>query len=115
MPLAANRGSVVTQFTMNTVADLGLLKIDFLGLRYLTVISDAEKLVRRKIPDFDITKVDINDAASYRLLSSGKTDGVFQLESGGMKNLLVKLKPENVEDITAAISLYRPGPMDSIP
>ena len=115
VPLAANRGSVVTQFTMNTVADLGLLKIDFLGLRYLTVISDAEKLVRRKIPDFDITKVDINDAASYRLLSSGKTDGVFQLESGGMKNLLVKLKPENVEDITAAISLYRPGPMDSIP
>lgn len=115
VPLAANRGSVVTQFTMNTIADLGLLKIDFLGLRYLTVISDAEKLVRRKIPDFDITKVDINDAASYRLLSSGKTDGVFQLESGGMKNLLVKLKPENVEDITAAISLYRPGPMDSIP
>ncbi len=115
VPLAANRGSVVTQFTMNTIADLGLLKIDFLGLRYLTVISDAEKLVKNRIPDFDISKVDINDSAAYRLISSGKTDGVFQLESGGMKNLLIKLKPENLEDITAAISLYRPGPMDSIP
>lgn len=115
VPLAANRGSVVTQFTMNNVADLGLLKIDFLGLRYLTVISDAEKLVRKRVPDFDITKADISDKKTYRLISSGKTDGVFQLESGGMKNLLIKLKPENIEDITAAISLYRPGPMDSIP
>ncbi len=115
VPLAANRESVVTQFTMNTVADLGLLKIDFLGLRYLTVISDAEKLVKMRVSDFDITKVDINDASAYRLIASGKTDGLFQLESGGMKNLLMKLKPQNLEDVTAAISLYRPGPMDSIP
>lgn len=115
VPLAANRESVVTQFTMNTVADLGLLKIDFLGLRYLTVISDAEKEVKKTVPDFDITQVDINDKGAYRLISSGRTDGIFQLESGGMKNLLMKLAPENLEDITAAISLYRPGPMESIP
>ena len=115
VPLAENRGCVVTQFPMNTVADLGLLKIDFLGLRYLTVISDAEKLVKNSLPDFDITSVDLLDKATYRLLSSGKTDGVFQLESGGMKKLLTKLKPQNIEDITAAISLYRPGPMESIP
>ena len=115
VPLAANRESIVTQFTMNTIADLGLLKIDFLGLRYLTVISDAEKLVKKRIPGFDITKVDINDESAYRLISSGRTDGLFQLESGGMKNLLIKLKPQNLEDVTAAISLYRPGPMESIP
>ena len=115
VPLAANRGSIVTQFTMNTVADLGLLKIDFLGLRYLTVISDAEKDVQKNHADFDIKKVDISDPLTYKLISSGKTDGVFQLESKGMKSLLTRLKPVNIEDITAAISLYRPGPMDSIP
>lgn len=86
VPLAENRGSVVTQFTMNTIADLGLLKIDFLGLRYLTVISDAEKAVRKKIPDFDITRVSLSDEKTYRLIGSGNTDGVFQLESGGMKS-----------------------------
>lgn len=79
------------------------------------MISDAEKLVKNSLPDFDITSVDLLDKATYRLLSSGKTDGVFQLESGGMKKLLTKLKPQNIEDITAAISLYRPGPMESIP
>ena len=115
VPLAENRGSVVTQFTMNTIADLGLLKIDFLGLRYLTVISDAEKAVRKKIPDFDITRVSLSDEKTYRLIGSGNTDGVFQLESGGMKSLLCRMKPESIEDITAAISLYRPGPMESIP
>lgn len=115
VPLAENRGAVVTQFTMNTIADLGLLKIDFLGLRYLTVISDAEKAVRRKEPDFDITRVSLSDEKTYRLIGSGNTDGVFQLESGGMKSLLCRMKPESIEDITAAISLYRPGPMESIP
>ena len=115
VPLAENRGCVVTQFTMNTIADLGLLKIDFLGLRYLTVISDAEKAVREREPDFDITRADIADPKTYRMIGSGKTDGVFQLESGGMKSLLVRMKPESIEDITAAISLYRPGPMESIP
>lgn len=115
VPLAENRGAVVTQFTMNTVADLGLLKIDFLGLRYLTVISDAERAVRQAQPDFDITKVSLSDEKTYRLIGSGRTDGVFQLESGGMKSLLMRMKPESVEDITAAISLYRPGPMESIP
>lgn len=115
VPLAENRGAVVTQFTMNTIADLGLLKIDFLGLRYLTVISDAEKAVRRKEPAFDITRVSLSDEKTYRLIGSGNTDGVFQLESGGMKSLLARMKPESIEDITAAISLYRPGPMESIP
>lgn len=115
VPLAENRGAVVTQFTMNTIADLGLLKIDFLGLRYLTVISDAEKAVRRRKPDFDITGVGLTDEKTYRLIAAGKTDGVFQLESGGMKSLLSRMKPKSVEDITAAISLYRPGPMESIP
>ena len=115
VPLAENRGAVVTQFTMNTIADLGLLKIDFLGLRYLTVISDAEKAVRRKEPAFDITRVSLSDEKTYRLIGSGNTDGVFQLESGGMKSLLGRMKPESIEDITAAISLYRPGPMESIP
>ena len=115
VPLAENRGAVVTQFTMNTIADLGLLKIDFLGLRYLTVISDAEKAVRRKEPEFDIARVSLSDAKTYKLIGSGNTDGVFQLESGGMKSLLCRMKPESIEDITAAISLYRPGPMESIP
>ncbi len=115
VPLAENRGSVVTQFPMNTVADLGLLKIDFLGLRYLTVISDAEKAVQLSEPDFRIADVDLYDEKTYRMIGLGKTDGVFQLESGGMKSLLCRMKPESVEDITAAISLYRPGPMESIP
>ncbi len=115
VPLAENRGAVVTQFTMNTVAELGLLKIDFLGLRYLTVLSDAEKAVRRHEPNFKLSEVGLTDEKTYRLIGSGKTDGVFQLESGGMKNLLSRMKPKSVEDITAAISLYRPGPMESIP
>ncbi len=115
VPLALNDNSVVTQFTMTTLEELGLLKIDFLGLRYLTVIDDAEKLVKRKYPDFDIEKIDINDKKTYELFSKGLTDGVFQLESGGMKNVLTQLKPDSIEDIIAVISLYRPGPMKSIP
>ena len=115
VPLAYNRESIVTQYTMNAIADLGLLKIDFLGLRYLTVIADAEKAVKKRLPDFDITKVDLLDKETYALLSSGRTAGLFQLESGGMRSLLMRMKPCNIEDITAAISLYRPGPMDGIP
>ena len=115
VPLAVNRDTVVTQYTMNDVADIGLLKIDLLGIRYLTVISDTQREIRKKEPDFDIEKVNLNDEKTYKLLSSGKTDGVFQLESAGMKKLLINMKPENVEDVTAAISLFRPGPMDSIP
>ena len=115
VPLSANRDSVVTQYPMNTVADLGLLKIDFLGLRYLTIIDRAEKEVRKTIPDFSVAEAPLDDKKVYALLSSGQTDGIFQLESAGMKNLLVRLCPETIEDITAAISLYRPGPMESIP
>ena len=115
VPLAVNRDTVVTQYTMNDVADIGLLKIDLLGIRYLTVISDTQKEVRKTEPGFDIEKVNLGDEKTYKLLSSGKTDGVFQLESAGMKKLLVNMKPENIEDVTAAISLFRPGPMDSIP
>ena len=114
VPLAMGNGSAVTQFDMTTVADLGLVKFDFLGLRYLTVIHDAERFVRRRIPDFDITTVPENDTKTFRLLCQGKTDGVFQLESQGMKAVLGRLAPGNLEDIIATIALYRPGPMDSI-
>ncbi len=115
VPLALNDNSVVTQFTMTTLEELGLLKIDFLGLRYLTVIDEAEKAVKLKNPDFDIEKIDLKDKQTFALFSKGLTDGVFQLESGGMKNVLTQLKPDSIEDIIAVISLYRPGPMKSIP
>ena len=115
VPLALNDNSVVTQFTMTTLEELGLLKIDFLGLRYLTVIDDAVKFVQKRNPDFDIEKIDLKDKKTYELFSKGQTDGVFQLESGGMKNVLTQLKPDSIEDIIAVISLYRPGPMKSIP
>ena len=107
--------SVITQYPMNTLADLGLLKIDFLGLRYLTVLRDAQSMIRRTVPDFDIHSIPENDEKTYEMLSKGYTVGVFQLESGGMRNLIMSMKPKNLEDIIAAISLYRPGPMDSIP
>ena len=115
VPLALNDEAVVTQFTMTTLEELGLLKMDFLGLRTLTVISDAEKMIRRKNPDFSIDEVDIADKKTFEMLSAGHTDGVFQYESPGMKSVLVGLKPESLEDLIAVISLYRPGPMDSIP
>ena len=105
---------MVTQYTMTALEELGLLKIDLLGLRTLTVISDAEKEIKKKHPDFDIEAVDIDDGKVYELISSGKTDGLFQLESAGMKSVLTRLKPQSLEDIIAVISLYRPGPMDSI-
>lgn len=115
VPLSTNEGAIVTQFPMNTIDELGLLKMDFLGLRTLTVISDAEKMICAREPNFSIENISYDDNKVYELLSSGETDGVFQLESSGMKQTLLKLRPQNLEDVIALISLYRPGPMDSIP
>ena len=114
VPLSYSGTGVVTQFDMNTDARLGLVKFDFLGLRYLTVIQDAVNEIRRHTPDFDITKIDYNDKPTFDLLCEARTDGVFQLESGGMKQVLTKLAPSCLEDIIACVALYRPGPMDSI-
>lgn len=114
VPLSYSGTGVVTQFDMNTDALLGLVKFDFLGLRYLTVIHDAEENIRKRAPDFDLSKVPFDDSATFSLLCESKTDGVFQLESGGMKQVLSKLQPNCLEDIIACVALYRPGPMDSI-
>ena len=114
VPLAKNDESVLTQFTMTTIEELGLLKMDFLGLRTLTVINDCVKMVKKKNPDFDIEKISYDDKKVYELFTNGLTDGVFQCESSGMKSVFMRLKPTNLEDIIAVISLYRPGPMDSI-
>ena len=114
VPLSYSGTGVVTQFDMNTDARLGLVKFDFLGLRYLTVIHDAETAVRERIPDFDITKIPLDDKETFALLCDARTEGVFQLESGGMKQVLQKLAPSCLEDIIACVALYRPGPMDSI-
>ena len=114
VPLSYSGTGVVTQFDMNTDAKLGLVKFDFLGLRYLTVIHDAELAIRETDPTFDITKIPFDDAATFELLCDARTDGVFQLESGGMKQVLSKLRPSCLEDIIACVALYRPGPMDSI-
>ena len=115
VPLAKNDESVVCQYQMTTLEELGLLKMDFLGLRNLTVLKDAEDMVRRRLPDFRIDRVPDDDAETFRMLSEGKTSGVFQLESAGMTGVCTGLKPQSIEDITAVIALYRPGPMDSIP
>ena len=115
VPLSMSNGTPVTQFDMDTIAKLGLLKFDFLALRYLTIIHDAEQQIRESEPSFDIEKLPLDDADTYRLISSGRTSGVFQLESGGMKQMLTGLAPERIDDVIAAIALYRPGPMDSIP
>lgn len=114
LPLAKNDETVVTQFTMNTVASLGLLKIDFLGLRFLTIIRNAEAEICRSVPGFSAENIPYDDAATYDLLSRGRSVGLFQLESEGMRNLLVRLKPRDLEDIISVISLYRPGPAMSI-
>lgn len=115
VPLSTNDGNIVTQFTMTTIEELGLLKVDFLGLRTLTVLHDAEQMLRKTEPDFHIENISYDDERVYELLAAGASEGVFQLESGGMRQVLTGLKPKNLEDIIAIISLYRPGPMDSIP
>ena len=115
VPIAVNDEMTLTQFPMDTVAKLGLLKFDFLGLRYLTIMSDTEKQIRRSEPDFDLSRVPFDDAKTYELISSGRTDGIFQLESGGMRKMLTQMRPACLEDVILAISIYRPGPMDSIP
>ncbi len=115
VPLAKNDEAVVTQYTMTTLEELGLLKMDFLGLRTLTVIRDAERMVQRTNPDFAIDRISTEDPAIYQMLSAGQTEGVFQFESSGMRGVLMQLGPESLEDLIAVISLYRPGPMDSIP
>lgn len=117
VPLSrASDGSITTQFTMTTIEELGLLKMDFLGLRTLTVIQNACRLIEKscgKVTDID--KIDFDDKAVFESIGTGRTDGIFQLESAGMKSFMKELKPQNLEDVIAGISLYRPGPMDFIP
>ena len=116
VPLSrASDGSVTTQFTMTTLEELGLLKMDFLGLRTLTVIQNAVKLIRKHVPDFTIENIDLEDKKVYDYISTGKTDGIFQIESAGMKNFMKELKPQCLEDVIAGIALFRPGPMEFIP
>ncbi len=115
VPLSKNDESVVTQYQMTTLEELGLLKMDFLGLRNLTVLEAAAELVRKDEPDFKVESIPDGDKAVFEMLSAGKTSGVFQLESTGMTGVCTSLKPKSIEDITAIISLYRPGPMESIP
>ena len=117
VPLSrASDGTLVTQYTMTTLEELGLLKMDFLGLRTLTVIQNAVHLAERSSQTkIDMDHIDYNDPKVLEMIGSGKTEGVFQLESGGMKNFMKELKPRSLEDIIAGISLYRPGPMDFIP
>ena len=108
-------GAVVAQFVMTTLEELGLLKMDFLGLRTLTVIKDAENLIKKYNKDFSIHDIDYSDKGVFDAISTGKCDGIFQLESAGMKSFMKELKPRSLEDLIAGISLYRPGPMDFIP
>ncbi len=115
VPLATSKDAIVTQFDMNTSASLGLIKFDFLGLRYLTIVDDTVKAIVEKDSSFDLKKIPFDDEKTYELLSSGSTLGLFQLESDGMRQVLSELMPSRFEDIIAAIALYRPGPMDSIP
>lgn len=115
VPLAKNGDSVVTQYTMTTLEELGLLKMDFLGLRNLSVIRNAQDMIEKQKPGFRIEDIPMDDKAVFRMLTAGNTDGVFQFESGGMRSVIMQLRPENIEDLIAVISLYRPGPMESIP
>ena len=115
VPLAKNDDTVVCQYVMTTLEELGLLKMDFLGLRNLTVLDDAVKMVQVHQPDFRLEDIPEDDKATFEMISKGQTSGVFQMESTGMTGVCVGLKPQNIEDITAIIALYRPGPMDSIP
>lgn len=116
VPLSRNGEIITTQFDMETVQDMGLLKMDFLGLRNLTIIRDALDMIKRDFGrELELDKIDYSAKPVYDMISSGFTDGVFQLESRGMRNFMIELKPENLEDIIAGISLFRPGPMDQIP
>lgn len=115
VPLQTNDGQLVTMYTMTVLERLGLLKIDFLGLRNLTVIRDAQNNIQKRVPGFDIDKIPYNDPAVFKMLAKGDTSGVFQFESPGMTATITKLVPEALEDLIAVISLFRPGPMDSIP
>ena len=115
VPLAKNDDAVVCQYVMTTLEELGLLKMDFLGLRNLTVLDDAVKMLQVQQPDFRLSDIPEDDKATFEMLSRGQTSGVFQMESTGMTGVCVGLKPQNIEDITAIIALYRPGPMESIP
>lgn len=115
VPLFKSGESVVTQYYKGWVEKLGLLKMDFLGLRTLTVIDDAVKMIRKKVPDFAIMDIDVDDQKVYKMLGEGGTFGVFQCESGGIRALMINMQPKNLEDIIAVIALYRPGPMDFIP
>ncbi|MBR4910152.1 MAG: DNA polymerase III subunit alpha [Clostridia bacterium] len=115
VPLSLNDNAVVTQYTMTALEELGLLKMDFLGLRNLTVIADCEKAIRKRTPDFSAEKIPPNDPETLKMMGKGDTNGVFQFESEGMKSVLTRFGPQTIEDLIAIISLYRPGPMDSIP
>lgn len=115
VPVYARDGQVSTQYTMTILEQLGLLKIDFLGLRNLTIINHCVQQVKKTVPDFDINNIPLDDKMVYDMLSQGKTEGVFQFESAGMTSTITRLKPTGIEDLIAVISLYRPGPMDSIP
>ena len=115
VPLAKNDEATVTQYTMTALDELGLIKMDFLGLRNLSVIDDAVKMIRRTVPDCDIEKIPEDDPAVFAMISAGQTVGVFQFESPGMKRLLIQSRPESIEDLIAVISLFRPGPMSFIP
>ena len=115
VPLSRNDETIVTQYTMTTIEELGLLKMDFLGLRNLTVIRDAEQQIQKFNPDFSMDRIPDDDPETFKMLAEGKTQGVFQLESAGMTGVCVGMKADSIEDITAIVALYRPGPMDSIP
>ena len=115
VPLASNDGALVCQFQMTTLEELGLLKMDFLGLRNLTVLEDAARQVRRREPGFQVERIPLDDKKTFDMLAAGRTAGVFQLESAGITAVCMGLRPRSIEDITAVIALYRPGPMESIP
>ncbi len=115
VPMALNDDSVVTQYTMGDLEQLGLLKMDFLGLRNLTILDDAVKMICRVSPDFSLDTIPLDDAKTFKMFSEGRTEGVFQFESRGLRSVLTQLKPDRIEDLIAVTSLYRPGPMDSIP
>ena len=115
VPLATNDGTIVTQYTMTTLEELGLLKMDFLGLRNITVIDDAIRDIRKREPDFSIARMTDNDPKVMDMLTQGRTAGVFQMESAGMTGVCVGLRPQSIEDLSIIVAAYRPGPMDSIP